>query len=98
MQAKDIRDADLLELIRRLSNGFPVAFNDFGVYRSFKSSSATVFDIESLWGTIPPKVIRAKLKSLLKRGLITGCVCGCRGDFEVVDMIKEANSTPTIRE
>ena len=29
----------------------------------------------------PPKVVRAKLHALLRRKLIAGCVCGCRGDF-----------------
>lgn len=31
----------------------------------------------------PPKVVRAKLKRLIEQGRITGCVCGCRGEFEV---------------
>ena len=29
----------------------------------------------------PEKVIRAKAWRLIKRGLIDGCCCGCRGDF-----------------
>jgi hypothetical protein len=29
------------------------------------------------------KVVRAKLHALIRRKLIVGCVCGCRGDFEV---------------
>lgn len=33
-------------------------------------------------GGIPQKVIRAKAKRLIGRGLINGCACGCRGDFE----------------
>lgn len=35
--------------------------------------------------TIPIKLIRSKYKSLVKRGLIGGCYCGCRGDFEITD-------------
>lgn len=31
----------------------------------------------------PPKVVQAKLRSMIRRGLIRGCACGCRGDFEV---------------
>lgn len=30
---------------------------------------------------LPPKVLLAKMKSLIKRGLVSGCACGCRGDF-----------------
>lgn len=98
MQAKDIPDDDLLELIKRLSNGLPVAYLNRDAYEGFRSPWANRYAIEAIWPSIPPKVIRAKLKSLVKRGLVSGCVCGCRGDFEVIDMIKEANSTPTIRE
>ena len=31
----------------------------------------------------PRKVILAKMRALLRRGLIDGCACGCRGDFEL---------------
>ncbi len=29
------------------------------------------------------KLILAKMKQLIKRGLVEGCACGCRGDFEI---------------
>ncbi len=29
------------------------------------------------------KLILAKMKQLIKRGLVDGCACGCRGDFEI---------------
>lgn len=31
------------------------------------------------------KLILAKMRQLNKRGLITGCFCGCRGDFEITE-------------
>jgi hypothetical protein len=31
----------------------------------------------------PEKVVLAKARSLVRRGLLLGCPCGCRGDFEV---------------
>lgn len=31
----------------------------------------------------PEKVAMAKLKSMIKRGIIDGCTCGCRGDFHI---------------
>lgn len=34
---------------------------------------------------IPRKVVQAKAKALIKQGIITGCACGCRGSFEVVE-------------
>ena len=33
----------------------------------------------------PRKLALAKMKNLHKRGLVGGCVCGCRGDFEITD-------------
>lgn len=32
--------------------------------------------------TVPQKVVLAKARRLIDRGLITGCACGCRGGFE----------------
>ena len=29
----------------------------------------------------PDKVLLAKMRALIKRGLVDGCCCGCRGDF-----------------
>lgn len=31
----------------------------------------------------PPKLMRAKMRKLILRGLVSGCDCGCRGDFEI---------------
>ncbi len=31
----------------------------------------------------PIEVIRSKAGALIRRGLLTGCDCGCRGDFEL---------------
>jgi len=33
----------------------------------------------------PPKVALSKMKRLHARGLVGGCPCGCRGDFEITD-------------
>lgn len=32
---------------------------------------------------IPRKVAVAKMASLIKRGLVNGCPCGCRGDYHL---------------
>lgn len=34
---------------------------------------------------VPQKVVAAKLRQLMKRGLLTGCSCGCRGDWLLTD-------------
>lgn len=33
---------------------------------------------------VPEKVVLAKARKLIRQGVISGCACGCRGDFEVV--------------
>jgi hypothetical protein len=33
---------------------------------------------------VPRKVVIAKAKRLIDRGVMRGCTCGCRGDFEIV--------------
>jgi len=42
------------------------------------------------------KLILAKMRQLLKRGLVWGCGCGCRGDWEIsdygLDWLKENSS------
>ncbi len=44
---------------------------------------------EDVGGTVveypqmPQKVVLAKARRLINRGLIDGCACGCRGDFRV---------------
>lgn len=33
----------------------------------------------------PRKRILARMHRLVERGLVSGCACGCRGDFEITD-------------
>lgn len=32
---------------------------------------------------IPTKLALAKMRKLIKKKLVTGCACGCRGDFDL---------------
>jgi hypothetical protein len=83
IQTKDIPDEVMLDLVKSLSTIQRAYVDDQG-FHSFKTSSASRFDIENLWPSVPPKVLQAKLKKLADQGLIEGCTCGCRGDFEVI--------------
>lgn len=38
---------------------------------------------EIIPGHVPEKLLLAKLDKLRRKKLITGCSCGCRGDFEI---------------
>lgn len=39
--------------------------------------------LRSVMPGVPDRVQQAKLRKLIKRGLVDGCVCGCRGDFTI---------------
>lgn len=46
----------------------------------------------------PEKVLRAKLAKLVKRGILDGCTCGCRGDFWVKDTaVLPLDTVPVVR-
>lgn len=59
----------------------------------FLQTVLDVFEAENGWTNIrhlreripgfPEKVIRAKARQLIKRNWLSGCTCGCRGDFEL---------------
>lgn len=40
-------------------------------------------DLEKAMPEYPSKLLLVKASKLIKQGFITGCSCGCRGDFEV---------------
>lgn len=44
---------------------------------------ATLWDVQAHLNTFPPKVTQRALESAIKRGILKGCACGCRGDFEI---------------
>lgn len=94
LQAKNIPDQKMLEIIHKVQLRMQKE-NDAQLLRGVIGYSmphywATI-PTEQVWANLsyireelsdfPPKVVLAKLKSMVKRGLIHGCTCGCRGDF-----------------
>lgn len=75
MQCKDI---DVRPTLLFLSSISPRMANSFDP--TFETSIAHGFPE----GT-PRKLILAKMKKLIKSGLVNGCACGCRGDFEITE-------------
>lgn len=41
----------------------------------------------------PFKIVAAKLKRLLALGFVTGCPCGCRGDWEVTSKVASSQGS-----
>lgn len=73
MQAKDLEDIKVL--------GF--------MYEKHPKMCFMFDDVETslfkLYPGVPYKVMLAKMRSLIKRGLVGGCACGCRGDFYLTE-------------
>ena len=78
MQAKDITDAVMLEALAavRGKNGVP--------------EWSSLWDVQKQLDDFHPKVVLAKLRSMVRRKVIGGCTCGCRGDFELPSVARAA--------
>lgn len=75
IQAKDISDEDFIAAVQEASRQ---AAKRWGA----KDAWAMVWDVTAILG-VPEKVVRAKAERIIKRGLMDGCTCGCRGDFDL---------------
>lgn len=74
MKCKDIPDRPILEHLERFEGKWCNWY--FGDERDV-THSMPVLPTE--------KLALAKMRQLMKRGLVSGCGCGCRGDFEITD-------------
>jgi hypothetical protein len=73
MQAKDIPEQPILDFISKQNGAWCTWGNGY--------SMPTVQD--AMPPGTPAKLQLAKMKQLIKRGLVKGCGCGCRGDFHL---------------
>jgi len=76
-QCKDIPDTPILEFLSDL----------LGVWATWfpKVEGGMPSVLDAMPEDTPPKLALAKMKQLVKRGLVDGCGCGCRGDFRITD-------------
>lgn len=74
MKCKDIPDAPILEFLKALdgtwANWYFGNENDVGL---------------AMPPDVPEKLKLAKMRMLIRRGLVDGCACGCRGDFVITE-------------
>lgn len=75
MQCKDIPDRPILEFLASLGGAWAHWFGD-----DFEASVT-----HAMPKGIPPNLVRAKMASMIKRGIVDGCPCGCRGDYLLTD-------------
>lgn len=78
MQTKDIPDVPVLQFLGTLGEATGTWFDNDG--HLFENSVQ-----HGMPPNTPPKVALSKMASLIKRGLVDGCACGCRGDFALTD-------------
>ena len=77
MQCKDVPDKEILIFLNeRKKNGktWCCWFN------GFENSIGQAMPIDT-----SEKIRISKMAKLIKRGLVEGCGCGCRGDYEITD-------------
>jgi len=81
-RAVDIMDSDILDAInhRRWTN-WPVT--DSPRHPADGPRWVMIGELEERFPAVHPKVLRAKLNAMHRRGVIDGCMCGCRGDLEI---------------
>lgn len=79
MQCKDIADLPILEFVAKHG----------GIGCHWFTSADQEWQLRSVRNAMPDlpteKLALAKMRQLMKRGLVDGCDCGCRGDFELTD-------------
>lgn len=76
MQSKDIPDLPILEFLQQRKGGLCSWFgNEY-------ANSVT----HAMPSDTPPKLVLAKMRQLMKRKLVDGCGCGCRGDFKITEL------------
>jgi hypothetical protein len=83
MQCKDIPDRPVLQFLVdrpwsdiRNATWFATATEAHGDY----GANSVLLAMPP---NTPEKLALAKMRSLIRRGLVDGCPCGCRGDFEI---------------
>lgn len=76
-QAKDIPDALFLAAVNELDRA--------NRYRAVEPRWVMCWEVHAALPQYPPKVLLAKAAILMRRGLLDGCDCGCRGDYVLTD-------------
>ena len=87
MQCKDIEELPILK--------FLFSYGGIGC-SAWRQLDKTPFPRSVLFAMpqeIPQKLAAAKMKSLVNKGLVYGCCCGCRGDWELTEKGKELLKT-----
>ncbi|GHJ01603.1 hypothetical protein TPA0906_34680 [Streptomyces olivaceus] len=77
MQCKDIPDAVFLDTVRSCPGTHGPS--------NWRMRWDVHARLEDVLGSIPDNLFLAKAARLMRRGLLGGCPCGCRGDYHLPD-------------
>lgn len=78
MQCKDIPDKPILKFLKNHPG-----WCTYG-------NSTTIPSVQNAMpSNVPKRLQLAKMQRLIARGLVNGCSCGCRGDFELTEKGEE---------
>lgn len=75
MKCSDIDPVPVLEFLKRQGTKWSTHGNGYGM--------PTVQD--AMPPGTPVKIQIAKMAKLIKKGFVSGCSCGCRGDYTITD-------------
>jgi hypothetical protein len=79
MQAKDVLDAAVLAFLAHI----PEPTIGAGWHNLTPRDGYVPTVRDAMPPETPEKVALAKMRALVRRGLVDGCACGCRGDFTI---------------
>lgn len=87
MQCKDIPDEPILRFLAKQPGVWHNWFGD-----EYKNSVT-----HAMPSNTTAKLVLAKMRQMIRRGVVSGCPCGCRGDFKITKkgMLELTPTSPT---
>jgi len=79
MQCKDISGLPILRFLASLN----------GKWANWAGNEYPNSVTHAMPTDAPKKLAHAKMNTLIRRGLVDGCSCGCRGDYVLTEKGKE---------
>lgn len=95
VQAKHLSDLDVLKFIDEESK---TPWGGAPALPPGDTRWVFTCEVQDRFTEFPAKVVLAKCSALIKRKLIDGCTCGCRGDFELTAKGREVLAAASHRE
>ena len=82
LQCKDISDEAILRFLYSRDKG-----NEWCNWFDPKFTNSVMNAVD--YNIISPQLMLSKMRQMIKKGLVDGCSCGCRGDFHLTLKGKE---------